>query len=87
MNIKNKKKIYLNCRRSMRELDFLILFFEQEYDNLFYEEKRAFYHLLKFNDHYIINFLTNYKTPKNKNLINIIKLIQTKYLHNKIIKT
>ncbi|MFT4464696.1 MAG: FAD assembly factor SdhE [Sodalis sp. (in: enterobacteria)] len=79
MDITNKARIHWACRRGMRELDIAIMpFFEQDFDALDDQDKRRFVRLLECDDPDLFNWLMNHGPPDDRDLQQIISMIQTR---------
>ncbi|AHF74992.1 ygfY [Candidatus Sodalis pierantonius str. SOPE] len=79
MDITNKARIHWACRRGMRELDIAIMpFFEQDFDALDDQDKRRFVRLLECDDPDLFNWLMNHGQPDDRELQQIISMIQTR---------
>lgn len=79
MDIINKAQINWACRRGMLELDITIIpFFEQYFDTLDYQDKWRFVRLLECDDLDLFNWLINHGNPEDRDLQQIISIIQTR---------
>lgn len=72
----NTKKILMNLRRGMYELELIIRhFFKEKYKILTEKEKNLFTSLLQLSDFELFNLLIKQKIPKNNKFRSIIQLI------------
>lgn len=79
MDITNKARIHWASRRGMRELDIAIMpFFEHDFDALNDPDKQRFVRLLECDDPDLFNWLMNHGQPDDRDLRQIISMIQTR---------
>ena len=65
------------CRRGMLELDYLLeAFLLNAYDDLPDEQKRAFIHLLGFEDQLLHNWLMGYEQPADSQILTMVETIR-----------
>lgn len=75
--LNNLSRLKWACRRGMLELDVLLgNFLQESYPSLPLENKQAFVKLLNFPDPDLIAWLVGGEHPEDRDLNNIIRLIQ-----------
>ena len=77
MNLLSKNQLRWACRRGMLELDLLLGdFFDHCFDELTYDEKLVFQHLLSESDQLLLGYFMGNETPKDSEILNVVKKIR-----------
>jgi len=72
------KKISVQCRRGMLELDFLLeRFLENKYASLSETQKTAFARLLTYSDPELLDWLTGVEIPTDPELASLLRFISS----------